>query len=85
MRIFFKGVDKMALKLVLPDDEYVRILRKMMALNEKTWEILDREDIPWECLEKVYWKYENEHRRYSELFFNSVRQSTLLKELKSSA
>lgn len=75
----------MALKLILPDDEYHKLIKKMLYFNDKSWELLDRKDVPWEYLRESWLKFENQHKRCERLFFNSVSESSIKKKLKSLA
>ena len=67
----------MSLKLILPDDEYSTLLRKMMSTNELSWELLEREDIAWEVLEPLFLKVQSRYEAYRKKFFNSVQESTI--------
>lgn len=70
----------MSLKVILPDDEYIKLLRKKMSIDEKCWELLERDDIPLEYLEKIM----NKCERYSRYFFNCVRESEIVHGLDDS-
>lgn len=67
----------MSVKIILPDDEYVKLLRKKMSMDEMCWDLLERDDIPLEFLEKIMKKSE----RYSNYFFNCVRESEVVNRL----
>ena len=69
------------LKLILPDEEWRAMIRKMTELTEITWNLTEREDIPWEYLKKIYDKYNDLNNKYWNIYKRSISQSQLEKRL----